>query len=69
MSHIIAWFYRFKKRHPYLVMSVLIYGLVPLVVGLALGYEMHDDSPVHIPTVVVNGDKSQFSRDFINYVD
>ena len=50
-------------------MSVLIYGLVPLVVGLALGYEMHDDSPVHIPTVVVNGDKSQFSRDFINYVD
>lgn len=69
MSQIIAWFYRFKKRHPYLVMSVLVYGLVPVLVGLALGYEMHDDSPVHIPTVVVNGDKSQFSRDFINYVD
>ncbi len=69
MSQFIAWFYRFKKRHPYLVMSVLVYGLVPVLVGLALGYEMHDDSPVHIPTVVVNGDKSQFSRDFINYVD
>ncbi len=69
MSHLIAWFYRFKKRHPYLTMSVLVYALVPVVVGLALGYEMHDDSPVHIPTVVVNGDKSQFSYDFINYVD
>ena len=69
MSHLIAWFYRFKKRHPYLTMSVLVYALVPVVVGLVLGYEMHDDSPVHIPTVVVNGDKSQFSYDFINYVD
>lgn len=45
MSHLIAWFYRFKKRHPYLTMSVLVYALVPVVVGLALGYEMHDDSP------------------------
>lgn len=69
MSNLIAWFYRFKKSHPHLVMGLLVYGLVPLLVGLALGYEMHDDSPVHIPTVVVNGDKSQFSYDFINYVD
>lgn len=69
MSRIIAWFYGFKKRHPLLVMVGLLYVLVPVLVGLALGYEMHGDSPVRIPTVVVNADSSQFSRDLIDYVD
>lgn len=69
INRIIAGFYSFKKNHPRVVMVGLLYVLVPVLVGLALGYEMHEDSPVRIPTVVVNEDGSQFSWDVIDYVD
>lgn len=62
-------FYRFKRRHPQLVMVLLLYVAVPLVMGLALGYEMHGDAPTEIPTVVVDEDNSEFSREFISQVD
>ncbi len=62
-------FYRFKRRHPQLVMVLLLYVAVPIVVGLALGYEMHGDAPTEIPTVVVDEDNSAFSREFISQVD
>lgn len=62
-------FYQFKKRHPRLVMVLLLYVLVPVVIGLALGYEMHGDSPTVIPTVVANMDGSEFSRTFIDQID
>lgn len=62
-------FYRFKRRHPQLVMVLLLYVAVPLVMGLALGYEMHGGAPTEIPTVVVDEDNSEFSREFISQVD
>ncbi len=62
-------FYRFKRRHPQLVMVLLLYVAVPLAMGLALGYEMHGDAPTEIPTVIVDADNSEFSREFISQVD
>ena len=62
-------FYHFKRQHPQLVMVLLLYVAVPLVMGLALGYEMHGDTPAEIPTVVVDADNSEFSREFISQVD
>lgn len=62
-------FYEFKKRHPRLVMVLLLYVLVPIVVGLALGYEMHEDTMQLIPTVVVDMDNSEFSRTFAEQLD
>ena len=61
-------FYLYKKRHPKRVMTFLVFIVVPLVTGLILGYEMSSDVAVEIPTVVVNHDNSEFSRDFVKYV-
>lgn len=62
-------FYEFKQRHPRLVMVVLLYVLVPVLVGLALGYEMHDDTMQEIPTIVVDMDNSEFSRTFADMLN
>ncbi|MDF3001387.1 MAG: transporter permease [Bacillota bacterium] len=61
--------YLYKKRHPKRVMTFLVFIVVPLVTGLILGYEMSSDVATSIPTVVVNHDKSEFSRNLVAYVD
>lgn len=62
-------FYEFKQRHPRLVMVLLLYVLIPIIAGLALGWEMQDDTLSSIPTVVVDMDNSDFSRTFANQLD
>lgn len=62
-------FYEFKRRHPQLVMVLLLYVAVPLIVGLALGYEMHDGTIQEVSTVVVDMDNSEFSRTFSDMLD
>lgn len=62
-------FYEFKQRHPRLVMVLLLYVAVPLIVGLALGWEMHDGTVSNISTVVVDMDNSEFSRTFADMLD
>ncbi|QOX64574.1 ABC transporter permease [Anoxybacterium hadale] len=61
--------YLYKKRHPKRVMTFLVFIVVPLVTGLILGYEMSSDVATAIPTVVVNHDQSEFSRNLVAYVD
>lgn len=62
-------FYLFKKRHPRLVMTFVIFIIIPLVTGGILGYEMSDNVVAAIPTVVVDHDNSQFSRDYLRYIE
>ncbi len=60
--------YKFKKKHPKFVMVTLVFIIVPVVTGSIMGYEMQSDSPVTIPTVIVNHDDSNFSMNFVEYV-
>ncbi|WP_312652306.1 ABC transporter permease [Aminipila sp.] len=62
-------FYKFKLKHPRFVMATLVFIIIPLVAGLALGYEMKADVPTSIPTVIVNHDNSDFSRKFTGFVE
>lgn len=62
------WFYEFKARHPRIVMSLLVFGIIPLVSSFILGYEMKSDVPTNIPLVVVNHDNSEFSRTFTGFI-
>ena len=61
-------FYLYKKRHPKRVMTFLVFIAVPLVTGLILGYEMSSNVATAIPTVVVNHDDSEFSRNLVDYI-
>ena len=61
-------FYKFKKKYPKFVMVTLVFVIVPVVTGSIMGYEMQSDSPVTIPTVIVNHDDSNFSMNFVEYV-
>ncbi len=62
-------FYNFKLRHPRFMMATLVFIVIPLVAGVALGYEMKADVPTSIPTVIVNHDNSDFSRTFTNFIE
>ncbi|QIB67847.1 ABC transporter permease [Aminipila butyrica] len=62
-------FYHFKLRHPRFVMATLVFIIIPLISGLALGYEMKGDVPTSIPTVIVDHDQSDFSRKFTGFVE
>jgi ABC-2 type transport system permease protein len=62
------FFYLYKKKHPKRVMTVLVFIVIPLITGMILGYEMSSNVAMHIPTVVVDHDHSEFSRNFIQYV-
>ncbi len=68
IKNLAAWFYEFKSRHPRIVMSFLVFGLVPLVSSFILGYEMKSDVPTNIPLVLVNHDNSEFSRTFTGFI-
>ncbi|QAT43957.1 ABC transporter permease [Aminipila luticellarii] len=68
-NRITVAFYNFKLKHPRLVMAALVFIIIPLVSGLALGYEMKADVPTSIPTVIVNHDDSDFSRTFTGFVE
>lgn len=59
----------FKTKHPRLIMCLLIFVIVPAVCSLGIGYEMKEDVPVNIPTVIVNHDNSEFSRNFIGFIE
>ncbi len=61
--------YKFKKQHPVLVMTLLVFVIIPVIAGASLGYEMKDDTPTSIPTVMVNHDNSEFSRTFVEIVE
>ena len=61
-------FYLYKKKHPKRVMTILVFVVIPLVTGCILGYEMSSNVATDLPTVIVNHDNSQFSRDFVQYI-
>lgn len=69
IDHIRKSTYIFKKQHPRLVMTILVFVIIPLVVSLILGYEMGGNLATSIPTVVVDHDNSDFSRDYLRYID
>jgi ABC-type multidrug transport system, permease component len=60
---------KYKQKHPLLVMTVLMFLIVPILSSLALGYEMKADVAVTIPTVVMDSDESSFSKSYIDYID
>ena len=59
----------YKYKHPKLVMTVIMFLIVPMLASLALGYEMKADVAVTIPTVIMDSDNSGFSKDYINYIE
>ncbi|WP_051280530.1 ABC transporter permease [Anaerovorax odorimutans] len=69
IDNIRKYFYLYKKRHPRLVMTILMFIIIPLATGTILGYEMSDNVASSIPTVVVDHDNSDFSRDYLRYID
>lgn len=68
LDSMIKFFYQYKRKHPKRVMTFLVFILVPLATGLILGYEMSSNVAMSIPTVVVDHDRSDFSRSFTEYV-
>lgn len=65
----IVSFIKFKRKHPRLVMSTLVFLIIPLLASSVLGYEMQKEVAMTIPTVVMNSDNSQFSRDYLDFVE
>ena len=49
-------------------MSLLVFGIIPLISSFILGYEMKSDVPTNIPLVLVNHDDSEFSRTFTGFI-
>ena len=68
LFNFVKFFYLYKKKHPKRVMTVLVFLVIPLITGMILGYEMSSNVAMHIPTVIVDHDNSEFSRDFVQYV-
>lgn len=62
-------FIKYKKRHPRLVMAVLVFIIIPIIASLVLGYEMKADVSVSIPTVVMDNDNSGFSQSYCQYIE
>ncbi|MCR5482107.1 MAG: ABC transporter permease [Clostridia bacterium] len=69
LNDVLLSFIFFKTRHPNLVMSLLMFLIIPVASSLILGYEMRTDVASRIPTVVINNDNSDFSRTFLDYVN
>ncbi|HML38713.1 MAG TPA: ABC transporter permease [Bacillota bacterium] len=69
IRQLIEGFERFRNRYPKLVMNSVMFLAIPVLASLALGYEMKADVAITIPTVVMDGDKSGFSRDYIDYIE
>jgi len=67
--HLIDRFRRYKYRHPKLVMTVIMFIVIPILSSFILGYEMKADVAVTIPTVVLDNDNSRFSREYIGYIE
>lgn len=57
-----------KMRHSKLLVALMIYLIVPLIIGLVLGYEMSGNRIGNIPTVIMDHDRSEFSRTLIDYI-
>lgn len=51
------------------MMTILMFIIIPVLASLALGYEMKADVAVTIPTVVMDNDRSGFSKDYISYIE
>lgn len=49
-------------------MSLLVFGIIPIISSFILGYEMKSDTPTQIPLVLVNHDDSEFSRNFTGFI-
>ena len=49
-------------------MSLLVFGIVPLISSFILGYEMKSETPTNIPIVLVNHDNSEFSQTFTGFI-
>lgn len=50
-------------------MKILLFiFVIPIVVGILLGYEMYGNCIDHIPTVIVDHDNTEFSRKLIQYI-
>ena len=60
---------RYQSKHPKLVMTVLMFVIIPMLASLVLGYEMKADVAVTIPTVIMDNDHSGFSRDYTSYIE
>lgn len=59
----------FKRKHPKLIMTILMLFIIPITASLILGYEMKADVAVTIPTVVMDNDRSSFSESYINFIE
>jgi ABC-type multidrug transport system, permease component len=68
-SRLSIQFNQLKSRHPKLVMTILMFIIIPVSASLALGYEMKADVAITIPTVVMDKDRSGFSEDYISYIE
>lgn len=60
--------YRFKQKHAKVLMTLLIFLVIPTAAGLAFGYEMGYNKIQLIPTVVADYDHSEFSRTLVEYI-
>ncbi len=65
----IITFNEFKRKHPRLIMAILVFVIVPVASSALLGVEMKADVSVSIPTVVMDNDNSAFSKDYIQYIE
>lgn len=60
--------YQFKLRHSKVIMTVLMFLVIPTIVGLAFGYEMGYNRIEQIPVIIADYDNSDFSRNLVEYV-
>lgn len=65
----ITAFTKFKRKHPRLVMAVLVFIIIPVMASVILGYEMKADVAVSIPTVIIDHDNSEFSTSYVRYIE
>ncbi len=61
--------HRFRQRYAKLLMTFLIFIVIPTIAGFAFGYEMGYNKIQLIPTVVADYDNSDFSRTLVEYID
>ncbi len=59
----------FKRRHPRFILLSLIFVIIPMTASFVLGLEMKKEVALSIPTVVFDGDNSNFSKELIQKVD
>lgn len=59
----------FKIKHQRLIMTLLVFLVIPMSASLILGYQMKADVAISIPTVVMDADGSSFSREYIGIIE